>query len=374
MLLYLPLFRLVKGGPPQGVSPGFSLLANSYQFHFAPAVGVLTAALMLYFVSMFGWPELEPPSAAWKQKEPLDPSEIVALLGFLAMPVFCFLLAKVMGVPLYSRYSISAVIGFSCLFGMVTAQKRLVGWGVLFFLFTQIAINFYQYAKTDSISEPSVSLALSTRASEFAQIYQTMEALPDKSAPIVLLGGDHEFLPIMHYAPTNIASRLVYVMSPGNDVNGEGCAILRRLCNFPGRCERMADFLAAHDTFFAHGNSDPFDRLGRFIRAGADVRMEFVSENSYFGSVTMNSSILPPSWQRPAACRRCLRSSATYPDRTTHLSAERFLLFHLRRAEHGVAQSGRETETDSRVSLARFCRRPRPQPPGGRTAVPAYFR
>jgi hypothetical protein len=290
-LLYLPLLRSVKGGLPQGASPGFSLLANSYQFHFGPAVGVLSAALMLHFVSIFGLPELEPPSTARKQNEQLDPSEIVALLGFLAMPVFCFMVSKVMGVPLYSRYSISTVIGFSCLFGMVTAQKRLVGWGVLFFLFTQIAINFYQYTKSDSISEPSISLALSTRASEFAHVYQMMEALPDKNAPIVLLAGDHEFLPIMHYAPTNIASRLVYVLSPGNDVNGEGCAILRRLCNFPGRCERMADFLAAHDTFFVHGNSDPFDRLGRFIRAGADVRMEFILEDSYFVSVTMKKSL-----------------------------------------------------------------------------------
>jgi hypothetical protein len=286
VLLYVPLFRVVKSGIGQVAGPSLRTLADSYQFHLGPSAGVLSAALILSFFFTFGWPNRRAPSSLLP-KHSLGLPEVIALVSFVAMPVFCFVIAKILGVPLYSRYGISIVIGFGGLFGIVTAQQRVVGWGVLCVLIAQIFINFYQYAKSDSISEPSVSLALSTRSSRFGLIYQTMEALPDKSSPIVLWGNDHEFLPIMHYAPASLASRLVYVMRAGNDPNGEGCVILRRLCNFPGRCEDMADFLAAHNRFFARGNSDPFDRISSIIRAGADVRMESILDDSYLVSVTM---------------------------------------------------------------------------------------
>jgi hypothetical protein len=287
VLLYLPLFRTLKSGPTQVAHAKWSLLVNSYQFHLSPAAGVLSAALILTFLFTFVWPLQQPSPAAVNPRQSLGLPESCALVGFVAMPVFCFLVSELMGVPLYSRYSISAMIGVSCLFGIVIAQKYLLGWSVLLFIFLQIAINFYQYVKSDFIIEPSTSLALSTKASEFAEIFKMMQVARNTRVPIVLLGDDIDFLPIMHYAPAEIGSRLVYVIRDGNDVNGEGCVELARLGNFPGRCENMADFLSEHDTFLARSNSDPFDRLGYFIRLGAEVRMLGIFENSYLVSVTM---------------------------------------------------------------------------------------
>jgi hypothetical protein len=225
------------------------------------------------------------------EKRPFELPEIVAMLGFVVLPIFCFLLARLMGVPLYGRYSISTVIGFACLAGMATVKRPQLAAGLVIFLVAQIGIDLYQYAKSDVIREPSISLPLSTREGEFAQIYQMMRALPDKDSPIALLGGSHEFMPILQYAPPDLASRLVYLIGPGADNNGEGCVNLRRLCDFPGKCERMTDFLAAHDRFVARGNSYASEKLGRLIRLGADIKMESIYEDSFLVSVTMKKPL-----------------------------------------------------------------------------------
>ena len=292
VLFYLPLLHAVKAGPAGLAQPSWSVLADSYQFHLGPSAGVLAASLILYFCFTAAWPNRPlPGTPARSAEQSLSLPEVVALIGFVAMPFFSFLMAKVAGVPFYSRYSIAAVIGFSCIFGAVISRNRLVSWGVIFVLLLQIAFHFYDYAKSDFIREPSISLPLSTRAREFAEIYRMMDALPDKTSPIVLLGGDHEFLPIMHYAPENLASRLVFVLRPGGDSNGNGCMALQRLCGFPGRCERMADFLGAHDSFYARGNSYSSERLSYFIRAGADVRMESMYEDSYLATVRLKPPV-----------------------------------------------------------------------------------
>jgi hypothetical protein len=117
-----------------------------------------------------------------------------------------------------------------------------------------------------------------------------MEAVSNKSAPIVLLD-DLEFLPIMHYAPANLASRLVYLVGPGFDIIGEGYMRLQRLCRAPGHFERRADFLSTHDTFIAHCKTRSFYRLDDFIREGADVRMESISADSFLVSITLKKKL-----------------------------------------------------------------------------------
>jgi len=66
-------------------------LADSWQFHLAPAAGVLGAALVLYFV--FSLVPASSPARPEGERSP-DRAEVVALLGFLAIPVFFFLCAQ----------------------------------------------------------------------------------------------------------------------------------------------------------------------------------------------------------------------------------------------------------------------------------------
>jgi hypothetical protein len=283
VLVSLPLFRAAKAGIPPGIFPAsLGSLANAYQFHLKPAVSVLSVTLILYFIFKLASPN---PPLASNAGRTLELAETGALMAFVAMPFFSFFVARLTGAPFLYRYSISAVAGFGCVLGIVTAKRPPVGLGVLLFLVAQIGFTLAGYARGAILTEPATSIALSTRADEFAHRYQVMEAVPNRNSPIVLLD-NLEFLPIMNYAPANIVSRLVYLLDPGFDVNGEGFIRLQRLCRAPGRFERMADFLSAHDTFIAVCNARSLDRLDYFIHAGADLKIESVSEDSFLVSVT----------------------------------------------------------------------------------------
>jgi hypothetical protein len=109
--------------------------------------------------------------------------EAVALIALAAMPFFSFFVAELTGAPVLDQYSISTATGFGCLLGIVTAKRPPVGLGVLLFLMAQIGTNLFEYAQAATVSEPSTSIALSTRADEFADKYQMMEAVPNKNSP-----------------------------------------------------------------------------------------------------------------------------------------------------------------------------------------------
>ena len=200
------------------------------------------------------------------------------------MPVFSFLLAKLTGAPVFGRYSISTVAGFACLFGIVAARRPPVGLAVLVLLVAQIGLNLFEYSKTAFITEPSSSLALTTTPDIFASWYQMMEAAPDKTLPIVLLD-DLEFLPVMHYAPPGLVSRLIYVVPPVDDLTGEFYIHGKPMYRGPGRAERMASFLSTHDTFLVHSSTRSLYRLKYFIAEGAAVKVESASMGGFLFSV-----------------------------------------------------------------------------------------
>jgi hypothetical protein len=281
-LFSIPLWRAAKASLPPTFFPAkVSALANSYQFHLMPAAGVLAAGLLLYIVFTFVAPGS---SSAEGSDQSLQLHEVSALIGFVLVPFFSFLLAKLTGAPLFDRYSISTVAGFACLFGMVAAKRPPVGLSVLFLLCAQIGINHLAYARTVSIVEPSSSLALSTRPDKFANSYRQMEEFRDKTSPIVILD-DLESFPIMHYAPPALSGRLVY-LAPVGDLAGEFYRCGYRFYRGPGAAESMAGFVSTHRAFVVQSNTRSLSRLDYFIRQGASIRMENASTDSFLMSVT----------------------------------------------------------------------------------------
>jgi hypothetical protein len=286
VLVSLPLFRAAKALIPPGQFPAsLGSLANSYQSHLRPAVGVLSVGLILYFVFKFASPN---PPVESNGGQKLELPELVALVAFAAMPIVSFLVARLTGAPFLYRYSISTVAGFGCALGIATAKRPAVGLGVLLFLVAQIALSLASYARGAAVTEPSSSLELSTRASEFARKYQAMEDMPDKNSLIVVLD-DLTFLPIVHYAPANIASRLAYVVY-STDFIGEYYIRLPRFCRPPNRIERLSEFLSSQSAFIVYSDARSFSRLSYFIREGAALRIESVSEDSFLVSVTFKKN------------------------------------------------------------------------------------
>ena len=280
-LVSLPLYRASQSAIPKNAfAPTLSSMVNSYQSHLTPALGVISVGLVLYFVFSLNSAH---PSTVPDGERALELPESAALIAFVAMPFFLFVLASLTGAPYVDRYSVSAVAGFGCLFGIVAARRPAVGLGVLVFLIAQIGLSFLQYASTGTVIEPSSHTVLSSKAT-LAHAYETMETAPYRHSPIVLLDS-LEFLPIMHYAPPDIASRLVY-SAPDLEMITEGYIGLQRCCLAPGRFESLADLRSTGDTFLAFSSSRSLYKLDYFIHEGADVRLESVSYGNFLASVT----------------------------------------------------------------------------------------
>ena len=287
LLFSFSLYQGAKAGFATTPVPAtFGVLASSYSAHLGPAVGILSVALILTFVFQFASPN---PPEPLNEGKGLELPEVVVLVGFVALPFFTYLLAKLAGAPLFHRYSISAVAGFACLLGIVTAKRPPVALGVLLLLAAQIEFDFFQYAQSATLIEPSSSMGISTSADAFGIQYSLMAAVPNQDLSIVLLD-DLEFLPIMHYAPANIASRLVYVVSPKFDILGELYVLLQRFSRAPGRFARMSDFLSTHDTFIALCSSRSLFKLQYYIDRGADVKMEGITLSGLLYTVTFRKN------------------------------------------------------------------------------------
>jgi hypothetical protein len=130
-----------------------------------------------------------------------------------------------------------------------------------------------------------------------------MEAVANKDSPIVLLD-NLEFIPIMHYAPPHLVSRMVFIGGPELNASPEDgmfvaedamiAGLYRGLLQFargvPGRFENLSDFLSSHDTFLALCSPRSLGRLNYFIRRGAALRMESVTEDRFLVWVTFKQN------------------------------------------------------------------------------------
>jgi len=214
----------------------------------------------------------------------------VVLLGFLLVPVFGWLVSKTTGAPFIYRYTLSCVAGFACLTGVAVAKKPLMGIVVLFALLCQIGVDFGKFQRGSFILEPSVSLPISTYMPDFSRRYAWMKEVPDKNLPIALLD-DLDFLPTLYYGPADLASRLVYVVWPYSDDNGQGWLRLSHQFSV-GKFSRLSEFLNSNRTFLAYGRPLAPWRLDHLIRDGAGIRVEKVTADHFLVQVSYKSPAL----------------------------------------------------------------------------------
>jgi Dolichyl-phosphate-mannose-protein mannosyltransferase len=272
------------------VYPGFmqskvTYLMDSYQFLLGPAVLVLATGLLFYFAFEFGWPNSKTTDEKIRW---IDLPEVIAIIGFSLLPAVAYFVATLTGAPLFPRYVLSTVIGFCCLFGMLMAKRSEVGLGVLLVLTAQIGASLYGYMKAHTVIEPNSLAVLSTRAYEFDSKYREIGAAMSKNLPIVLLE-KLESLPIMHYAPGDLARSLVFV-SNNNDNVFVLYNLLQQHCGAPGRAQLRPDFLAANREFLVYITADGTKYLRHFLPKNADVRMSALPSGGFLYAVTLAKS------------------------------------------------------------------------------------
>jgi hypothetical protein len=275
LLVSWPLLRGLKSiyGTQSNLIAAFPAtlgrLLGSYASHLTPAVTVLSVALVTLCLSWMGIPHLRLPS---EHTHRFEEYEVVALLGFLAVPVFGYLLSKATGAPFLYRYSISCVGGFAGLLGIAAAKRPLIGIVVLFAIIVQIGADFGVF-RGGSYLPPTESVPISTRRSDFNRRYAWIDDVPDKTLPVVLLD-DLDSFPTLYYGPPDLAARLVYTVWPHGDENGQGYVRLSRACPSAGNFSQLSEFLKSHPTFLAYGTRRNAGRLNELIRDGAAVKVE----------------------------------------------------------------------------------------------------
>jgi hypothetical protein len=97
--------------------------------------------------------------------------------------------------------------------------------------------------------------------------------VPDRTLPVVLLD-DLDFLPTLYYKPPDLATRLMYVIWPHSDENGQGYIRLSRESPSAGNFSQLSEFLKSHRSFLAYGTRRNAGRLNELIRDGAGVKVE----------------------------------------------------------------------------------------------------
>jgi hypothetical protein len=284
ILVSIPLMQWVKqnihGAAFFAAQPG--RIVTTYQIFLGPAAVVLAGAVVLLCIGQF----IAPRNSSEPNPAPgFEPHEIAAVLAFAAIPCFGFLVARLAGSPWIPRYNLTCVTGFACLLGVVFANKRDIAVGMLLVLVVLTLQDFSQFQKGLFLTEPATELQIHTRLALFQQRYRWIEAIQDKNLPVALLD-DLDSLPTAFYAPSDQASRMFYVIWPEDEMIGGGYVSLGNLGVGSGNYSRLANFLAAHDSFLALGTSRSSDRVRDLIRRGAAVTLQDIFGDHFLLSVT----------------------------------------------------------------------------------------
>jgi hypothetical protein len=181
--------------------PHWSDMARFYIFLLTPLgpalVATLTIAIIVPRFVTFDRGEEKP-----VQKPAFPNHEIVAIVGFIALPFFGVVLAKFITKAFTVRYVLSAVIGLSILFALAI-HKMLGG---RFYPAVGIAVVFIVYLASFEVHE--IGDFDSKRRDLEASM--TLLGSTNKDLPIVI-GDPISFVGFSHYAPPDLQTRLIYL-------------------------------------------------------------------------------------------------------------------------------------------------------------------
>jgi hypothetical protein len=254
ILVSLALLKAVKSELASSSGrPGIGMIANTYSFVLAPAAMVFGFALCLILLP---WHKLFPrPGKLCVQLSRWDflqaeitVSECALIAGFLLIPVFSFLLAFVNSTPLFTRYGLSAVLGFGCLIGIAASRNSASAVILLAVLTLQYRQEFASFRYQLQTREPVTSFTLEANWTEFSKRYQWMKRMGKTTLPIVLID-DLDFAPTVYYAPPELQRRMIFGWT-GDGVNAKGYLRLMRFTDAPGSVMPLVDTVRAYPAFF----------------------------------------------------------------------------------------------------------------------------
>ena len=253
LLLFLPLIQeSLKQASIFWARPYWRSIFDLYYTLLSPTLNSLLVVLVLSAL----YSTAQPIAASSRDKPNSSPPfyEIAAAMGFIAIPVVVFLLAVFFTGAIYHRYVLSSIIGFSVL---VAFAPRTLAYGravACVALVISLCGDFV-------IAQIQNFRTINGAASSAARTYGLLQSDSEKQLPIVA-SDLNTFTTLSHYAPPEIAARLVYLADPE--------ASLRRLNHssvdqgildlkpwFRLRVQEYRPYIASQSRFLVYGKTDP---------------------------------------------------------------------------------------------------------------------
>lgn len=202
LILYFPLLkhaRAYSGG--FWAKPYWTDIPDFFYNLLATAVVPLTAIIFFAGIVQFFNRESERDFTDAENEFEYPLHEIAAAFGFLLIPFVCVALAKFVTGGFTDRYAISAIIGFGVLIPLIAARvfkdKRLIPAILIIFF-----VGWFGLLQLKAVKKNS--------GQPYKKISNLFETEETKTLPIVA-AEPHTFIEAFHYAPQEIASRLVYL-------------------------------------------------------------------------------------------------------------------------------------------------------------------
>ena len=184
ILVSVPLRQAFKSFLGTNLFPaGIRRLVECYHSHLEPGAGVLGFLLALISVTHL---VMRRQTTKPEKAQLVEPHELTAVLTLIALPVFAFFLAKVTDAPYMFRYTIASVGGFACITAYAMARTPKIALLGLLVLWSQIAIDLWQFRSDRTVQLPSFPMAISTDKAEFMEIYNWIQSVDNPKVPVAL--------------------------------------------------------------------------------------------------------------------------------------------------------------------------------------------
>lgn len=254
LLGFLPLIRRAMGySATFWAKSQWMSIPESYHSLLAPAALPLMALLVLSAVYPM---TMSSRRRAARSAPGPHLYEFAAAFGFMAIPIVAVAVSMLVTGAFHDRYALPAVIGCSVMFGFVARRSlydRPAAAAILtLFLYASfVSLGAKTFANTTAIRETH------TQAIELLRS-EAMSDLP------IAVSDQHAFMSLVHYAPRDIGSRIVYLADPGkalyylghNSVEKGTLALLKPWFHLP--IEEYDHFLASGHNFLVYGASGYF--------------------------------------------------------------------------------------------------------------------
>ena len=210
VLSYIPLLRAFRANLGADFTeifpPTFAALPAFYGNLVSPGIALVLLILALFSLERAGVRFQS--GITWNTSRLLTRSELVVVIGFLALPALGVALAEIVKGPFFARYFTCAIIGVCIALGVGVGSQERNRASLLIALFLTCLVSKFaagmvwnDYRGNPAVViEPSTNIRLNTTPDDPIAVHPLLKLVTDKPLPIVLVRVlDSLYLP--HYVP-----------------------------------------------------------------------------------------------------------------------------------------------------------------------------